>query len=498
MADYKKGQKMSQKTEYARREFSLPDTESVIQDYRSYLRPFKPPGKLMVTQNYMLWFTHYSSSREMINFSKVKNIRLDSEGIFSSGIAVELESNPVPYFFSGFMHKMEAYNLLVYLWHHPVSYIRLDDIPDELPETTSNDVILSNDPDPSQTNAYLDLDARPPSATTSPRPASVAVAGGGFEQEQITEEVDLEASALARQRALEARQITQDTMEEISQQGEIIDDIEHDVERVHNQLDKSNRHLRGIESVHGTLANKVIPVRKSKEYGRIDRTIKVAEKNIVEVIYILNKLPSCDLVPATLHLATETLYILNESKTERTNEPVFRYDCIQQVVIRARPQHLDIRFESGKGSRLRLVTSYLQWVVSELHSRAPNTLIVFENNATMFDYKDPRIRLRSVTNRKGGSFGGGSKGSVDGVFMRPHEQDAFVEKAPDKVKAALEQQDQDLDDVADALADMKGMALAMGDTLDQQTAQIQKVNKRVAEANDRVEYSNVRMSNILV
>lgn len=52
--------------------------------------------------------------------------------------------------------------------------------------------------------------------------------------------------------------------------------IERDVENIHNNMDKADRLMRGIESVGGSLANALTSEKKTgKDVKYVDRTVRI-------------------------------------------------------------------------------------------------------------------------------------------------------------------------------------------------------------------------------
>lgn len=56
----------------------------------------------------------------------------------------------------------------------------------------------------------------------------------------------------------------------------MIDLIERDVEHIHNNLDKADRLVRGIESFGGSVQNAFSSQKKGKEMSYVDRTVSSA------------------------------------------------------------------------------------------------------------------------------------------------------------------------------------------------------------------------------
>ena len=77
----------------------------------------------------------------------------------------------------------------------------------------------------------------------------------------------------------------------------------------------------------------------------------------------------------------------------------YQYEDISSVVIRARPLHLDVKFQVFP--RLRLCSAEIQTVVVELHARAEKAKIIFENGPMpRFLYDMPRHELMPRISRE--------------------------------------------------------------------------------------------------
>lgn len=86
--------------------------------------------------------------------------------------------------------------------------------------------------------------------------------------------VDTQSSALALQKAREALAIGNASLGTLSEQAVQIDNVERDVESMHVQLDRGNRHLRSIEGAFGTVSNLVTGDKNDKNmyfYNSRDR-----------------------------------------------------------------------------------------------------------------------------------------------------------------------------------------------------------------------------------
>lgn len=95
--------------------------------------------------------------------------------------------------------------------------------------------------------------------------------------EQLSDEALLEKGTNARkqaERALdEANQIASGDLEKLAAQGEMISNMENNVEEVHWRLNQTSRELRGFQTIWGAIANLIFPKSKPVEDALYDRDI---------------------------------------------------------------------------------------------------------------------------------------------------------------------------------------------------------------------------------
>jgi hypothetical protein len=140
--------------------------------------------------------------------------------------------------------KDEFFNLVVYLWNNPPSYISLPAEPKQIPGGASPN----------------------PFGGSSPNMGGGRAFGGGAQQSnpfgdpyQAQEQqvrVDTALARTALRTANEAKEMGAATLLELQSQAEQIDRIEGNVERIHSRLNETNTLLRGIESLPAYIGNK--------------------------------------------------------------------------------------------------------------------------------------------------------------------------------------------------------------------------------------------------
>jgi len=495
MAASKKAEKMRLKTEEAQRAFNLMDTETVIQDYSC------SSGRMYITQNYVLYIPSLVGENISIPFHKIVSIKKERTALlFDNAISIQVEDGTI-HFFSSFVHRDETFNLLEYLRKHPPIWINFDNNEDE------------NSLSP-QGNTYLSEPATSTDRKNEFRGDTSVINSawndGGQKRFQISSEeqsstgslqslrvkVDTEASKNALRAANEARQVGTSTLAELTLQAEQIDRIENNVSLIHTNLDKGGRLLRGIESLPGSIANSL----SKEKNGYIpaahkDHTLEVKREVPSEDFDILQKLSNDFLQPAILRFLEDKFMILDPQTKRTLQKCIWAFEKIECVVLRARPQHIDVRF--GQSSeRLRICTSNVQQIVNEFYLRyqqqstAMRKLqVIFEPGTRKFPLG--KALLNQTTNQDRPVFfrrGGAQPPSITMTLMK---------HAPEDVKKQVEQQDRDLDEISDVLLDLNAIAKTMGVEIDRQTEQIEQVTKEVDSANSKVCKLNSRIEKIL-
>eukprot|EP00026_Physarum_polycephalum_P001563 Phypoly_transcript_01565.p1 GENE.Phypoly_transcript_01565~~Phypoly_transcript_01565.p1 ORF type:complete len:546 (-),score=84.07 Phypoly_transcript_01565:1662-3230(-) len=339
----------------------------------------------------------------------------------------------------------------------------------------------------------------PPKARTSVKQPAQAHHQPQQQQQQQQVKVDVETSRNALRIAMETRDIGAATMSELSYQAEVIDLIERDVENIHNNLDKANRLVRGIESVGGTIANAFSSEKKTgRDVQFVDRTLVSKRIEVPVDIQILLKLKNDDLVPASLRFTAETFSVVNTQGPKRPEKDIrFQYENIESLWVRARPLHLDVRFKDKKVPRFRLMSSYVQSIVNEFCLRAKPKIgevsVIFEPGTRKFVYGTTRIPLPSDNTATGGERKAAFFRKDAGAPALP----AAFKNASDETKQGILQQEQDLAQISDLLGDMHGMATTIGGELERQSEQLDRITVRVDLADNRLQNTNTRIKNML-
>jgi len=139
-------------------------------------------------------------------------------------------------------------------------------------------------------------------------------------------------------------------LNELETQAESIDRIENHVENIHANLDTSDRLLRGIESLPAYIGNALRSKQKPKPPPTAtDRSINIKKQEKHMDIEILYKKKNDCFVPALLRLSDNDFSVLNpEDEQLLFRGLVWKYDEIVCIAMRARHEHLDVRFKEKR------------------------------------------------------------------------------------------------------------------------------------------------------
>lgn len=210
-------------------------------------------------------------------------------------------------------------------------------------------------------------------------------------------------------------------------------------------------------------------------------------------IEILCKNKDDSFTPALLRLFKDSFQCIDPNTGKCLQQDyAWNYDFIDCVVMRARHEHMDIRFHPPR-DRFRLMSSYLQVITNELVLRAPKDKIkvVFEPGVRTFAYKDPRISMQPTVSRSTQTTG----------FVRNDARQKTSEllspNADPQLVRDMDETDNCLDEISDALSIMGDQAMTARGEIVRQTEQLDRVNNKVDMANGRIREQNRRMEDIM-
>jgi len=294
------------------------------------------------------------------------------------------------------------------------------------------------------------------------------------QQQQLPPAVDTQTSRNALRVAMQTREIGAATMNELSYQAEVIDIIERDVENIHNNLDKANRLVRGMESIGGSISNAFTNEKKTgRDVNFVDRTLVSKRVDMPADVIILWKLSNDSLVPALLRFTGDHVTAIDTAPKKTEKDFQFLYESVDSLAVRARPLHLDFRFKDKRAPRFRLMSSYIQSIVNEFTLRAKSKVgevpVIFEPGTRKFVYGKSIIPPPSAAS--------GERKAGGGLFRKDNNValPSVFKNASDDIKQGVLQQEQDLQDISNILGDLHGMATTMGSEIDRQTEQLDRV-----------------------
>lgn len=502
-----KARGLHKKSREIQQRFSLAETEQVVQTYYCSLHRelINHGGNMWITQNYVLFYSgfpfHHSekiSFRNMLRIERTKN----SAGL-SNCIEIAVEEGKLgerTVVFGAFLKTQETLTILNFLRHNPPSYIQLDD--EEVFNAAAYSA-TSTAPNPYSAAGPLG-GAGDGWGSSYGTEAGHDDGGWGSQTEQQRCKVDVGRSAMALRTALETREMGVAVMSELSRQAEVIDGINYEVEKIHWNLDKGDRILRGLETFGGGLKNTFTRDNTRKNnivFQRMERSLHLKGKvpDIVDVT-ILRKHTDDSLTPQVLRFHPEHFEIFDWEKQAVIKPLSWTYRSIEEIIMRARPLHMDIRF--GKEIlRFRMMTSACQAITNELflrcvsHRHEPE--VIFEPNIPPFDYGSYKLALvpakKTDTDTPTNIYTAGNSQLIKAAKA----SDILGKDADEKIKADFDLQASHIDSILEVAGDLQSLAGAMGDEIDRSAQDLDSLGVRTGEAVHRVHHSNFRVKKML-
>lgn len=455
--------------------------------------------------------------------------------------------------FTNFSHRDEVYELLYYLWQNPPSYVSAkreeeDEVDSgKLGEVTVGrttvgrfggnmtgsgswgDPLMSNSPSsamssgvnagraqsmygavpvngngasfgqPSYGNGY----GTPTNGNPFGQSSSSSAVNGQMQTQAMAQQevrVDVEKAREALRIAYSTRDVTTDTINKIEQQGQQLHRMEAHLDNMSTNLDQSEHLIKGMESVFYYIGNKMKKNGQTAppvvDYG--NRAMKVERQDLPLDIEILCKNPDDSFTPALLRFHSLGFACVDVSTGKPLNPAyTWPYADVQQLALRARHEHLDIKFTlSSNKERFRLMSSYVQLIVNELMIRKPeanDVQVIFEPGVKRFEYGNPALSKIPPASRQAASSGftrpeafGGQKTSV-----------LLSAQADQQTRDDLDEVDRHMDEVARVVGDIGDMALAMNSELGAQIEHIDRIDRKVTDNNDRILAHTDRMNKLM-
>ena len=482
-ATLSKANKMCSKTLKARQTFNLPATEQIVQDYAT------TGGRLWVTHNYVC----YSSmifKPEKISFRNVTSIIRDGQKTIEILYEVTKGVQERIYFSLSLFNVSEAFTVLQYLRYNPCTYLSLKEEPVLPPSSASS-------PGPSAHASAPGLEGSPFGSKDSWEKM-----GGVFDDllVQSMPEVDTRSGAIAVQNVLEARRMGYETLQMLKDQAEQVDRMTHTARNIHANLDKSERILRGLTSFGGGLKNLLSRDRtrhNNPAFHFMEHTIHLREKvpDIIE-ISILLKHPDDTLSPAVLSFQPE-FFEVREPGKPLNKLLCWPYSKVEQIVMRARPLHIDVRF-SGDLPRFRMLTAYCQGITNELFLRSVvvghEPEVVFEPNIPEFDYGSYRLSLMRVSSADRDPNNPFTAGATQ--FVIKGKASDILTGVSQETKDAFDLVDSQVDQTIEILDELRFVATAIGTEADDSKKKLEELERLTKTGTERIHRQNFNVNSI--
>jgi len=230
-----------------------------------------------------------------------------------------------------------------------------------------------------------------------------------------------------------------------------------------------------------------------------DRSIEVVKRVAPPMdIEILCKNIDCSFQLSVLSLGDDGFQCLDivNNKLLHPNY-TYRYNDIQEVALRTRPEHMDFRFLPPRThkDRFRLMSSYNQIIINELYYRTKGKIkVVFEPGSTVFDYGFEKISTVPPISRKEVEKGFVFRGNNPSFKLS-----SLISDTPNnqETKSQLEEVDSHLTQISNILGHVYDMNVATGMELDRQNEQLERVNKKTDSAQDRLQSGNLRVNHLI-
>eukprot|EP00339_Tiarina_fusa_P029983 CAMPEP_0117028154 /NCGR_PEP_ID=MMETSP0472-20121206/20495_1 /TAXON_ID=693140 ORGANISM="Tiarina fusus, Strain LIS" /NCGR_SAMPLE_ID=MMETSP0472 /ASSEMBLY_ACC=CAM_ASM_000603 /LENGTH=360 /DNA_ID=CAMNT_0004735561 /DNA_START=493 /DNA_END=1575 /DNA_ORIENTATION=+ len=290
---------------------------------------------------------------------------------------------------------------------------------------------------------------------------------------------DLDMGKQSLRLAHEIRDLNAYSLDRLQQQAESLDRTQHHLKETDNNLNQANRTLDGMENGLGHVKNIFTPnVHKNKvgAFEKLDRTVNAGKEDYTD-IPILIKHPNDFLEPGLFRFGEKRFRCVNSERQE-IKKYSYIYGQVYQIIVRARHQHLDIKFKDSQ-DRFRCCTSFMQAVVNELFLRTKpgQILLIHEPETRRFQYGN--LAIREMTLRGARSDGEGIETTSDEAFTSSTANYAsLLSGAPGTVQEAQEVQDSQINDLSKLVSDIDSINAAMSGELRRQNGQLDDINKQ--------------------
>ena len=432
-------------------------------------------GKLFITQNYVGFRSAIPKVVEHFPFRKIGKI----EKVKMAAIRIVME-NGEEYEYGAFTQRDEAIAILLHLLDNPPSYMMVEttvDVAPKSPRITVDDGSMST----------FILDEGEAEAEQQ-------------QQEMSRGKVDTASARRGVQKMYQARDMGLATLDELDRQREVVHGIDQRLENINADLSHNDRHLRGIESIAGALANKATKDKTQRNaliYEVRERKIEMVKKRDTEVD-VLYKFSNDKLAPSKLVFKEKVFVCADAANPTKLVDKgaQWEYEEVKLVLLRARHQHMDVWFKTGgKDKRIRLMTAHVQWITNEFSLRCGSDLDVqWEPGAKKFDYGSVDLASLSVPKGRKAASDNGGWGATGG---KSKTSGLISKGASQQTRDDLDEQDGYLDEMSRGLDQLQGLATAIGTEVDSSTQKIRATNQRMDETTSRVQQQNRRVEKVL-
>eukprot|EP01127_Copromyxa_protea_P003062 TRINITY_DN12936_c0_g1_i1.p1 TRINITY_DN12936_c0_g1~~TRINITY_DN12936_c0_g1_i1.p1 ORF type:complete len:464 (-),score=81.25 TRINITY_DN12936_c0_g1_i1:40-1431(-) len=442
MDQNKKAELMRKVTEEFRREFKIPKPECVIQAYTCSAGGFSR-GTLYVSQNYVCFSGGSKNAR--MPYTKIVGIAYEP-GTLGDKLNIK-DDGPKALSLSGFGLKQakEAYELMMYLWQNPPSYVDMEAI-------TRHEQQLAQ-----QAAHSSQAQIQRPQVNTA-----------------------LADSLLSL--ALDTDMTQNSVMDTVARQGEQIDRIGQTLDTIDGKLQRTEHLLKGIESYRYYMFGRQKKKNNDKRQKALEsRTMSLPPNTPPPIeIDILYKKQDDSLHPAILVLEADHFKCVDPvSDKPIEKHAMYKLSSIDAVVIRARHEHLDFRFKGSgpvRDRRCRIMSSYLQALVNQIYVRCKrinHTInISFEPGVRKFEYLDDRVCVMPQASRDGAS--SNSMGATVG-----QKTSNLLTGADQQTRQDMDYVDGILDQALDLTRGITAKGQMMNTELDRQNQALGHYNNRV-------------------
>eukprot|EP01121_Diplochlamys_sp_Union-15-3_P015443 TRINITY_DN5102_c0_g1_i1.p1 TRINITY_DN5102_c0_g1~~TRINITY_DN5102_c0_g1_i1.p1 ORF type:complete len:286 (+),score=32.46 TRINITY_DN5102_c0_g1_i1:69-926(+) len=202
-------------------------------------------------------------------------------------------------------------------------------------------------------------------------------------------------------------------------------------------------------------------------------------------IEVLFKSPKFYAEPCRLRLGKNVFGLVHNAQESLLNGMQWSYQDLIKLEIRDKPLTAYI---VHKGGQLNIISSYLQLIVNELVRRSllvhNHINVIFQKDATKFDYGDARLSLAPVNyfNNADREKYADMGGDAIKTYVSP------VNAKQDKPAASrLDTTDDQLNEITTILTAVQNIATKVGEILDEQTDKLVSMSEKVNVFDSRIQ-----------